>query len=599
MATATNDDKAVDPIRATLKQWYYSLQGRFNGKAIWERHLNQSEREKFVEEFDDPFLSESGRWMIEKWAHIKGVSVGRATCELALRFGMPRADYRWVVDSLPDGRSRLRNGGVNETRGRMVSAELNGRHTYKTDTGRAVHIYTRDECYIARGWWEGQAYGVTLGSDPARAEGAMRRLQTELEAGTFVPPSMNADRQINTKVCLPISTRQLVDLFLTDKRKKLGSDTAANYASRLTHLLEYADDAAILRKYKHASNVDYNFAVDFSRFLRSRRVKPNGKPGADEVPISPRQIHNVLDTARSLFNWAKQPKINKLPASFLNPFDNEIVGQPPKKDPLRPNPWPLEARIRLVGAMDAWQLCHFAIPLVLPLRPEDYCGLLIQEVDFDRRTLQFGFRADGHDFNKGRQSFRTPYPVEIEPYLRLCMGERTAGPLLRSRAVFEGRRSPSRTVSSSCDVDRLFQTAIASANAKHVQCANDAKGVIRSTILKMGGVSEDAMGKEFRTLRDRAGCGDGRLYDLRGACNTEMHRHGVSLLAQRYLTGHTLQDIQAEYVSLDPATEMAPYFASLTPLFTAMAARAAELGLRVDLSPAGKEADLAVGSAAV
>ena len=40
--------------------------------------------------------------------------------------------------------------------------------------------------------------------------------------------------------------------------------------------------------------------------------------------------------------------------------------------------------------MDLWQLCHFAIPLVLPLRPEDYTGLLVSEVDFDQHVLRFG-----------------------------------------------------------------------------------------------------------------------------------------------------------------------------------------------------------------
>jgi hypothetical protein len=36
-----------------------------------------------------------------------------------------------------------------------------------------------------------------------------------------------------------------------------------------------------------------------------------------------------------------------------------------------------------------------AIPLVLPLRPEDYTGLLISEVDFFSRVLCFGRRLAG------------------------------------------------------------------------------------------------------------------------------------------------------------------------------------------------------------
>ena len=85
----------------------------------------------------------------------------------------------------------------------------------------------------------------------------------------------------------------------------------------------------------------------------------------------------------------------------------------------------------MVRRMDSWQLCQLAIALVLPLRPEDYTGLLISEVDFNERVLNFGTRLGGWDFNKGQQSFRTSFPPEMEPLLRRCVDGRSDGPLLR------------------------------------------------------------------------------------------------------------------------------------------------------------------------
>ena len=97
----------------------------------------------------------------------------------------------------------------------------------------------------------------------------------------------------------------------------------------------------------------------------------------------------------------------------------------------------------------------------------------------------------------------------------------------------------------------------------------------------MGGVSEDGLAKEFKTILVKAGLPDSiRFYDLRGSINTELNQAGVSHLVQRYVTGHTTRDILNEYVTLDPVTEMRKYFAKAEPLLSALAERAGELGLR-------------------
>jgi hypothetical protein len=235
-----------------------------------------------------------------------------------------------------------------------------------------------------------------------------------------------------------------------------------------------------------AQDLNREFALQFRSELYDRSVTRNGHIAATDKRMSPRQTHNVLDCARSLFHWARQPQVNQLPSTFINPFTKEIVGEKPKKDPLRPIPLPWTRRAELVGLMDLWQLCQFAIPLVLPLRPEDYTGLLVSEVDFDQQVLHFGTRLAGRDFNKGRQSFQAPFPPELARLLRRCAAGRVAGPLLLRRAVWDGS-GPSRLVASSpTEVEAHFEQALGTSPPDEIQADQDQKRLFRRLLRGLG-----------------------------------------------------------------------------------------------------------------
>jgi hypothetical protein len=226
--------------------------------------------------------------------------------------------------------------------------------------------------------------------------------------------------------------------------------------------------------------------------------------------------------------------------------------------------------------MDLWHLTHFAIAMVLPLRPEDFTGLLISEVSLDEALLRFGTRLQGRDFNKGRQSFVTPFPPEIVPLISACIGGRKNGPLLRTRTVFEHSRQPELQVESSDDVMRHIDQALAAAQ---VQTEQDQKALVRQVLSRMGGVSPGSLAKEFKSLVAASGVPSARFYELRGSINTDLNDAGVSHLVQRYVTGHTTKDILSTYVSLDPRREMQKYFSHIGALLNAITARALELGV--------------------
>ncbi len=298
--------------------------------------------------------------------------------------------------------------------------------------------------------------------------------------------------------------------------------------------------------------------------------------GAPSKPMSARQVHNVLTTLRGVLSWALRPDVRKLPAEFVNPLSIDILGHRPQKDPLRAVKLPLGLRIGMVQAMDAWQLCHLAPSFVLPMRPDEATGLLITDVDFRRRRLRFGTRFGGRDFNKGRRSFEVPFPPELDRLFNACMQGRLAGPLLRRRAVFEGREQPSLEFTETEDVETAYETALL-ATARHVvQAEQDTKSIFRHVLRRAGGATPDQLSREFARLRRALNADPGvRFYDTRAAVTTDMNRAGVPELELRYLTGHTTGDVLNAYVALDPDAAMATYFHVIRPLLDAITERIA------------------------
>lgn len=464
-------------------------------------------------------------------------------------------------------------------RRRMVRSELLGQHTHQTVCGKSIHIWQRAGKFIARGYVDGKRFGETLGEDPKDAAARLRRLMVEIENQAYLRPSDKTKRPLARSAVPRLKIRELADDFLAEKRKTRGSETASDYRARLVPLIEFAESSQARRTWQLAQDIDRDFAIALKAFLHRRKVTPNGRPSAQERPMAPGQVFNILDCSRSLLNWAKNPAVNRLPSNFVNPFDKEIVGSRPAKDPLRRPAFPMQRRIELVRHMDLWQLSHLAFAMVLPLRPEDYTGLLISEVDFDEQLLGFGTRWQGRDFNKGRLSFVTPFPPEIVPLISVCVSGRSDGPLLRKRTVFEKTRRPELPIKSPDDVVGHIERSLAVAPAETIENEQDQKVLIRRALRRMGGVSPNSLAKEFKGLLAKSGLPPARFYELRGSINTELNDAGVSHLVQRYVTGHSTRDILNAYVSLDPAAEMQKHFDHIQPLLQAITTRTGELGL--------------------
>jgi len=392
----------------------------------------------------------------------------------------------------------------------MKRADLLGQHSHETADRKSVHVWIRGGKYLARGRYLGKAFGQDLGADPREAVSALRRLLVQLEDGTFLSPSESKKRQLKARQAPRNTMRQLCDAFLVEKRMVRGKQTADDYRNRLTPLIEFSEQSQILRQCPLAADINRDFVVKFCKWLHERRVTRNGRAAATEKLLSPSQIFNVLDCARTMISWACRPMVQQLPITLGNPFGEDLVGHRPTKDPLRPVVFPPDLRKQLVGQMDAWQLCQLGIAMVLPLRPEDYTGLLISEVDFTGRVLHFGTRFGGWDFNKGQQSFRVPYPPELDSLLHRCVADRSEGPLLRQRTIADGRHLPKVLVQSTEELEELFRREMASAKPGTIQAKQDGKQLFRRLLRSMGGVSLDSLAKEFDQMSAGAW-----FYDLR------------------------------------------------------------------------------------
>ncbi len=473
-------------------------------------------------------------------------------------------------------------GSIQAAPRRMVPAELLGRHTHVAGNKAAIHVWGRGSSFLARGRLAGQQFGEKLGDTEREAEVRLHEILCEISQGTYIVPSKRHKRQLAQPTSVRLTLRQLIDQFLVEKRQTTGEKTTSDYRARLTPLLEFAENETSRRRWPMAVDLNREFALEFRAALAQRIVHRNGRGASESKLISPGQTYNVLDACRTMLNWARSVQVGKLPSWFANPFSKDIVGQRPQKDPLRKQVYPIDVRIQLVEQMDEWQLTHLAIPLLLPLRPEDYTGLLISDIDYANGWFLFGRRFEGRDFTKGHTSFVCPFPARMEPILRFLTAGRNDGPLLRARSVFEGHRNARRLVDSAHDSAWHIAESLRQADPRHIATPQDQKKLIRSTIREMGGASGDKLSQEFSNIVTKVAQKKlGRFYDLRESVSTDLERAGISLLVKRYVTGHTTNDIMNTYVALEPAVEMKKYFVLAEPLLEALLSRAGQLGLKI------------------
>ena len=467
---------------------------------------------------------------------------------------------------------------------RMVKSTLLGQHSHSTSNGISVHIYEREKTLIARGRYQGRAFGVTLGQSPAEAQPRLFQLMAELDNGSFVPPHDRRHRRLRKPTRSKLTARELFDDFLDDRRKHRGRKTADTYLTRLMPILDFLDQPRNRKRWPRAEDIDRTCLLELRAYLITRQVTRNGRAGAAPKPMSPRQIQNCLETLRTAINWALRADVRKLPVDLRNPVSQDLIGQPAQKDPLRKAAVPLEVRIRIAQQMDLWELTHLSALLILPLRHDDHSGVLVSDVNWTSKTLSIGTRFGGSDFTKAHVSYSIPLHPLLLQLWSICADQRPDGILFRTPKSCRKPTAKDRTkFSSRREVEECVATALQSCNADDVQTEYDRKRVIRKYFTTIGGMSPSDVGRALTRLFNRAGLPDGNYpYQLKGSTSQSMRESGMPHFELRYFTGHTTADIMNEYVGLEHEKHMAVYYESITALLDVIRDRAKWLGLSLD-----------------
>ncbi len=163
------------------------------------------------------------------------------------------------MDAIPPSPSKET---AQRDRAMVYRAELMGGHSHRTDEGVLVHVWRRNEKYLARGRYDGQPFGETLGANEQTATSRLRQLLTEIENGSFVRPSEARKAPLGRGRVPQLTLRELCNEFLGEKRKTLGKSSTKSYTNRLAPVLDFSELSASRKKWPLAASIDRAFMIE-------------------------------------------------------------------------------------------------------------------------------------------------------------------------------------------------------------------------------------------------------------------------------------------------------------------------------------------------
>jgi integrase len=214
--------------------------------------------------------------------------------------------------------------------------------------------------------------------------------------------------------------------------------TIARYRTATQHLLAFIEAE---RPLKRASDFRPSHAMEFVRYLRNKKVAPNGCKRAKQRPLRDTGIKFILETCCSLFNYALRQR--HLPPYVENPFRTIEVSRIPIEDAKPIVPFSAEQEVELLKACDDWQFPIILTLLCTGLRPGELVHLLLPD-DLDltsgwlyvRNKPQLGWQV------KTRNERDIPLIPALLDVLRSLIGDRTTGPVFVQRRYLSQYHPP-------------------------------------------------------------------------------------------------------------------------------------------------------------
>jgi integrase len=196
--------------------------------------------------------------------------------------------------------------------------------------------------------------------------------------------------------------------------------TIRRYRSATEHLLEFVRD---VRPLSRVSDFRSQHAEEFVRFLRMKKVAPNGHKQARKRPLRDAGIRFIAETCCSLFHYAA--KHRHLPPYADNPFRVIEVSRMPVEDAKPVVAFTAEQELKLMQACDDWQLPIFLTLLCTGMRPGELVHLLLpDDLDLESGWLHIRNKPKLGWQVKTRNERDIPIIPVLATALRRMLGER-------------------------------------------------------------------------------------------------------------------------------------------------------------------------------
>jgi integrase len=215
-------------------------------------------------------------------------------------------------------------------------------------------------------------------------------------------------------------------------------ETIRRYRTATQHLLDFLTD---VRPLKRVSDFRPQQAEEFVRYLRTKRVPPNGHKNAATRTLRDAGVKYILETCSSMLNYAQRRR--HLPPYVENPFRTIEVCRIPIEDAKPTLPLTSEQQTILLQACDDWQFPMILTLLFTGLRPGELMHLLLpDDLDltegwlFVRNKPRLGWQV------KTRNERDVPLVPVLVDVLRIAIGDRARGPVFWQRRCADGYEPP-------------------------------------------------------------------------------------------------------------------------------------------------------------
>jgi integrase len=391
-----------------------------------------------------------------------------------------------------------------------------------------VRAYLRGRVWYLSYWEQGQRRQPRVGPDRDPARVLAAEINGQLEAGA--PSALGFEA-----ITFAALRQRWLDHHEHVRRSSL--NTIRRYRSATSHLLEFT---AHVRPLKKASELQPVHVEEFIRFLRSRKVAPNGHRKARKRTLRDSGVKYVLETCSSLMNYAQRQR--HLPPYAENPFRVIEINRIPVEDAKPVVALTNDEQVALLEHCDDWQFPVFLTLLLTGLRPGELVHLLLP-ADLDlvegwlrvRNKPRLGWQI------KTRNERDVPLLPILRDVLRQVAGERQSGPLFRQRRCFCGFEPPLGDFSlRQLELEVARRNEAAAANLEDSSQPRVQQQAVAQTIWRdLGALKEDGLRKEFMALTRAIGLEDVTApKTLRHTFATCLQDGNVDPLIRNELMGH-------------------------------------------------------------